>query len=89
MKQEEMKQEKINNMLILDESVTFDNSITSYQYNEFMPVTKSNYNQQGQTIEIDIQATDTYYRPSHSYILIKGKLIRSDNDMEQMIKFHS
>jgi len=75
-----MQQEVVNEMLNLRDPIEADNSIESYQYEEFLPPNKSNFNQIGQTIQIDIQATDGYYRPSESYIHIEGNLSRFDNN---------
>jgi hypothetical protein len=34
----------------------------------------------GSSIQIHINASDTYINPSKSYIIIKGKLVRNNND---------
>ena len=74
-----METEIINDMLNLSEPIVFDNSIESYEFNEFIPSTTTNFNTVAQTIQIDVQATDSYYRPSHSYIYVEGRLIKHDD----------
>jgi len=75
-----MEDQTTNEMLNLRESVIFDNSIVSYEYVEFTPSTTTNFNNANQTIQIDVQATDSYFRPSHSYFYFEGSLVRDDNN---------
>ena len=44
------------------------------------PHSQENLDAGGSTIQITINATDNYINPSKSYIVIKGKLVRSDNN---------
>ena len=74
-----METQVVNDMLNLSEPILFDNSIESYDFNEYVPSTTTNFNIVPQTIQIDVQATDSYYRPSHSYIYIEGKLVKNDD----------
>lgn len=75
-----MEQEISNDVLRLQSPVYTDNSIESKQLKEFIPLSKADFNILGHTIEIKIPASDAYYIPSESFIEIKGKVVRGDND---------
>jgi len=68
-----------NEILDVLEKPGFDNSIESYQYVTYEPASQHNLNNRGTPIVIDINADDKYSHPSHSYLHIKGQLIRADN----------
>jgi len=70
----------IDDSLIINESVKIDNSIEYCQYHEYTPQSQENLDSSGSTIQITINATDEYINTSKSYIVIKGKLVRSDNN---------
>jgi hypothetical protein len=72
--------EVIDNSLRINEAVDIDNSVEYYQYHEYTPQSQENLNSLGSTIKMTINATDDYVNTSKSYIVIKGKLIRSDNN---------
>lgn len=75
-----MEHEIQNEMINIKDPVPVDNSVTSYEYEEFLPSTKSNYNDSGHTIQIDIQAGDSYFRPADSYIYLEGYVAKADNN---------
>jgi len=75
-----MEHEITNSMLILKDPIEVDNSIESYEIKSALPLNKSIYNTQGQTIEINVEAIDGYYRPSKSFIQFDGYLARKDNN---------
>jgi len=68
--------EVTNDILHLLEQPRFDNSIESYQY---QPASQDNLNNRGAQITIDISAGDKYTHTSRSYLYIKGRLVRADN----------
>jgi hypothetical protein len=72
--------EEIDESLIINEAVKIDNSIEYFQYHEYTPQSQENLDSKGSTIQITINATDEYINPSKSYLVIKGKLVRSDNN---------
>lgn len=57
----------------------YDESIESFQYYDYAPASQENLNKAG-AIHIDINASDVYILPSKSEILIKGELVRADNN---------
>ena len=75
-----MEREVTNNMFSITEPILVDNSIEAKEFKSFNPQSYAEINTSGHTIEIDVPAGDAYYRPSDSFINIKGRLIRADND---------
>jgi hypothetical protein len=57
----------------------YDDTIESFQYFDYAPRSQENLNTNG-PIHIDINASDVYLQPSKSYIVIKGQLVRVDNN---------
>ena len=49
----------MNDILNLSDEPIFDNSIESYEYTAFLPTTKSNFNDSGQTIGIGPRCTSS------------------------------
>ena len=74
-----METEINNEVYNLKSSVYVDNSIESKEYQTFIPQSKANFNTTGHTIEIQIPASDVYYLPAESFLEIKGRLLR-END---------
>ncbi len=70
----------IDDSLNILEQINIDDSIESLQFHDYTPQSQQNLDVSGSTIKIDINASDTYINPSKSYVVIKGKLIRSDNN---------
>ena len=66
---------------ILDMQGNFhdDDSIKSYEYNEYHPTSGSNINMPGQ-ITITIENQDEFYHPRHSWLLVEGDLLKSAAD---------
>ena len=75
-----MTTEYIDDCLDLLESPVVDNSIESWQYKKHKPQSQSDLDSVGSPIQIDIQHSDVYINPSKSYLLVKGKLVRNDNN---------
>src|SRR5690349_14081393 len=75
-----MQTEVDNDTLILQSEVRVDNSIERKDHKTFIPQSKADFNNFGHTIEIRIPSSDAYYIPSQSYVEVKGRLVRNDND---------
>ena len=75
-----MTTEVTNKSLDITEPIVQDNSIESFQYQDYTPQSQDNLDQYGRVIQIDINATDTYIKISDSYLVIKGQLVRADNN---------
>src|SRR5207245_6591595 len=72
--------EDIDDSINILESIQINNSIESFQYFDYAPQSQNNLDQFGKVIQIDINANDTYIKPSESYLVITGQLVRSDNN---------
>ena len=75
-----MTAEYIDDSLDLLESPVADNSIESCQYRKYKPQSQADLDSVGSPIQIDINSSDVYINPSKSYLLIKGKLVRNDDN---------
>lgn len=74
------------NILKVNESVTQDDSIVSYQYHTHQPYSSTTLNNNDE-IRIPIQTQDLYTLPSQSYLYIEGKLTKSDNTASADVQF--
>ena len=72
--------EIINDSLNILDQITYDNSIESFNYTDYEPQSQMNLDQRASSIQIAIQADDNYLIPSKSYLVIKGQLVRNDNN---------
>ena len=72
--------ETSHDSLNIIEPINYDNSIESWQYNDYTPQNQANLNMRGSPIEININASDVYMNTSKSYLVIKGQLVRNDNN---------
>jgi hypothetical protein len=59
----------------------YDNSIESYHYFDYTPQSQQNLDTRGSPIVIDIHSNDAYILPCKSYLIIKGNLVKSDNNV--------
>ena len=64
-------------ILNIQEKLEVDDSIKSYEYTEYQPITGSQLNTSGQ-IRITIENTDDFYHPQGSWLLIQGELVKQD-----------
>ena len=69
----------LEGILNIQERLTLDDSIKSYQYVEYQPITGSQLNSSGQ-ITITIENTDDFYHPRHSYLQIDGRIVKAEGD---------
>ena len=60
------------------ESIKSDNSTESYQYHDYSPQSQSNLNDRSTSIEININADNTYVLPSASFLIVEGRLRKAD-----------
>ena len=65
-------------ILELHETNATDESIKSYEYNEYQPITGTQINSAGQ-IKITIENQDQFLHLQDSYLLIEGELLKADN----------
>ena len=75
-----MEKEISDNMLDIDETVYYNDRITSYTYQEINVKSKANIDNDNTQLTFNIEATDNYYVPSNSYILISGRLQQMDDN---------
>ena len=66
----------LEGILNISERLKSDDSIKSYQYAEYQPITGSQLNTSGQ-ITITIENTDDFYHPRHSWLQIEGQLVKA------------
>jgi hypothetical protein len=72
--------EKSDDSLNILEPVIYDDSIESLQYIAYHPQNQANINTRSSPIQIDINASDSYINLSKSFLVIKGELVRNDNN---------
>ena len=63
--------------LNIHDSLVIDESVEKYENFEYQPQTLANLNQQGSIIYITVSNKDAWYHLNHSYIFIKGKLVKN------------
>ena len=69
----------MDSILKLEEKFIEDDSIKSYEYNEYLPTSGSSLNNTG-TITIHIESQDEFYHPRRSYLLVEGSLVKKEDD---------
>ena len=65
-------------ILRFTETPMTDESIEEYEHHEYKPITGTNLNNPGE-IRINIETQDLFTHPSESYLIIEGRLLKSDN----------
>jgi|AJXC01.1.fsa_nt_gi hypothetical protein len=70
----------MESILQIQEKYRADDSIKSYEYNEYYPTSGSNLNMAGQ-ITIRIDNEDEYYHPRRSWLLVQGDLVKDDDSV--------
>ena len=63
--------------LHIDEALTEDASVDSYVYHEYNPIVGTSLNNVNSEIRIVLENQDLFTHPSKSYLLVKGKLVKS------------
>ena len=67
----------MDTILDIDEQLMEEDSIKSYEYNEYFPTSGSNLNIPG-TITIPIESQDEFFHPRRSCLLVEGELVKED-----------
>ena len=67
----------MNTIFNIDENFQEEDSIKSYEYNEYLPTSGSNLNIPG-TITIHIESQDEFFHPRKSYLLVEGEVLKED-----------
>ena len=69
----------MESILNIQEKYHVDDSIKSYEYNEYHPTSGSDLNMTGE-ITFRINNEDEFYHPRRSYLLIEGDILKAAND---------
>ena len=67
-------------ILNFQEKYTENDTIKSYEYNEYQPTSGSNLNIPG-NITIHIENQDEFFHPRRSYLLVEGNLLKADGNI--------
>ena len=67
----------MSSILRITDSILNDDSIDKYEYFEYLPITGTNLNNIGD-IRINIESQDIFTHPSESFLLIEGRLTKTD-----------
>ena len=65
----------MESILHIQEKPEVDESIKGYEYVEYQPISGSQINMSGQ-ITVTIEDTDDFFYPRHSWLLVKGNLVK-------------
>ena len=68
-------------ILNITEKPEIDESIEEYEYHSYEPITGTNLNNPGE-IRINIETQDLFTRPSKSYLVLDGTLVKNADDTE-------
>src|SRR5688572_2779819 len=66
-----------SDILNITEASSVDEGIEKYEWHEYEPAARTNFNSAGE-IRINIEQQDLYCHPAESYLLIEGRLIKTD-----------
>ena len=70
----------MNSILRITDPFPSDNSIDKYEYVEYEPVAGTNLNTSEQDIRLYIETQDIFTHPSESFLIIEGRLRKTDNN---------
>lgn len=70
----------MESILQFQEKYDVDDSIKSFEYHEYQPISGTQLNSAGQ-ITITIENQDEFFQPRRSYLLVEGKLVKADNTL--------
>ena len=70
----------MNSILRITDPILKDDSIDRYEEIAYEPVAGTNLNAPGQDIRLTIETQDIYTHPSESYLIIEGRLSKTDNN---------
>ena len=70
----------MNSILRITDPIPSDDSIDRYEDIVYEPVAGTNLNASGQDIKLTIETQDIFMHPSESFLIIKGRLLKADNN---------
>ena len=70
----------MNSILRITDPIPKDDSIDKYEEIAYEPVAGTNLNSSGQDIRLTIETQDIFTHPSESYLIIEGRLLKTDNN---------
>ena len=70
----------MNSILRITDPIPKDDSIDKYEDIAYEPVAGTNLNSSGQDIRLTIETQDILTHPSESYLIIEGRLLKTDNN---------
>ena len=70
----------MNSILRITDPIPKDDSIDKYEEIAYEPVAGTNLNSPGQDIRLTIETQDIFKHPSESYLIIEGRLLKTDNN---------
>ena len=70
----------MNTILRITDPIPKDDSIDKYEEIAYEPVAGTNLNASGQDIRLTIETQDIFTHPSESYLIIEGRLLKTDNN---------
>ena len=70
----------MNSILRITDPILKDDSIDRYEEIAYEPVAGTNLNAPGQDIRLTIETQDIFTHPSENYLIIEGRLLKTDNN---------
>ena len=70
----------MNSILRITDPIPKDDSIDKYEEIAYEPVAGTNLNSSGQDIRLTIETQDIFTHPSESYLIIEGRLVKTNNN---------
>ena len=70
----------MNSKLRITDPIPSDDSIDKYEEFAYEPVAGTNLNASGQDIRLTIETQDIFTHPSESFLIIEGRLLKTDNN---------
>ena len=70
----------MNSILRITDPILKDDSIDKYEYIQYDRVAGTNLNSPGQDIRFTIETQDIFTHPSESYLIVEGRLLKTDNN---------
>ena len=70
----------MSSILKITDPIPSDDSIDKYEYVEYEPVAGTNLNNSGGDIRLYIETQDIFTHSSESFLIIEGRLTKTDNN---------
>ena len=74
-------------ILQITEDIPVDDSIYEYEYKEYNPIVGTDLNRG--SIVLTIESQDIYTHPAESFLVIEGRLIKRDRDVNGRIQYYT